>query len=117
MAKVTPFSVSAADLPKRAAEASRFLQNFANDKRLMTLCRLAEGERSVGDLADAVGLSQSALSQHLKRLRADRLVATRRAGQTIYYRLADARVRAFIDLLYRQFCVAPGGRPSQRSTP
>lgn len=99
--------IAAGDLPRRAAQASRFLRSIANEKRLMTLCRLAEGERCVSELADAVGLSQSALSQHLGRLRRDRLVATRRTGQTIYYRLADERVGALIDLLYRQFCVAP----------
>src|SRR5574337_542488 len=79
----------AADLPGRAAEASRFLRMLANEKRLMTLCQLIEGERNVGELAGSVGLSPSALSQHLSRLRRDGLVATRRDAQTIYYRLAD----------------------------
>jgi DNA-binding transcriptional ArsR family regulator len=87
-----------------AAEASHFLRNIANEKRLLTLCQLMEGERSVGHLAELVGLSQSALSQHLNRLRQDKLVETRRDGQTIYYRLADKRVEAMIRLLYEQFC-------------
>ncbi|WP_341704500.1 metalloregulator ArsR/SmtB family transcription factor [Ferrovibrio sp.] len=87
-----------------AAEASRFLRILANEKRLLTLCRLMEGESSVGRLADLVGLSQSALSQHLNRLRQDGLVETRREGQTIHYRLADRRVATLIALLYEQFC-------------
>jgi DNA-binding transcriptional ArsR family regulator len=87
-----------------AAEASRFLRALANEKRLLTLCQLMDGERSAGTLAEAVGLSQSALSQHLTRLREDALVATRRDSQTIYYRLADPRIEAMIRLLYDQFC-------------
>lgn len=87
-----------------AASASAFLQSIANEKRLLTLCHLVDGEKSVGALADLVGLSQSALSQHLTRLRRSALVATRRDGQTIYYRIADPRVQAVIALLYEQFC-------------
>lgn len=87
-----------------AANASAFLQSIANEKRLLTLCHLVDGEKSVGVLADLVGLSQSALSQHLTRLRQHALVATRRDGQTIYYRLSDPRVEAVITLLYEQFC-------------
>lgn len=87
-----------------AAEASRFLRALSNEKRLLTLCQLMDGERSVGNLAEAVGLSQSALSQHLTKLREDNLVATRRDSQTIYYRLADPRIAAMIRLLYEQFC-------------
>ncbi len=99
--------VKPADLERMtasAAEASRFLRILANEKRLLTLCRLMEGESSVGRLADLVGLSQSALSQHLNRLRQDGLVETRREGQTIHYRLADRRVATLIALLYEQFC-------------
>ncbi|MFC3674450.1 ArsR/SmtB family transcription factor [Ferrovibrio xuzhouensis] len=87
-----------------AAEASQFLRNLANEKRLLTLCRLMEGECAVGQLAERVGLSPSALSQHLNRLRRDGLVDTRRDGQTIYYRLSDRRIEALIRLLYDQFC-------------
>ncbi len=91
-------------LKASAAEASRFLRALANEKRLLTLCQLVGAERSVGVLAEAVGLSQSALSQHLTKLREDGLVATRRDSQTIYYRLADPRIEAMIGLLYDQFC-------------
>lgn len=91
-------------LKASAAEASRFLRALANEKRLLALCQLMGEERSVGSLAEAVGLSQSALSQHLTRLREDGMVATRRDSQTIYYRLADRRIEAMIGLLYDQFC-------------
>ncbi|MBX3453854.1 metalloregulator ArsR/SmtB family transcription factor [Ferrovibrio sp.] len=87
-----------------ASAASEFLSNLANEKRLLTLCRLMEAESSVGELAEAVGLSQSALSQHLTRLRKDGLVETRRDGQTIYYRIADPRVKKLIRVLYDTFC-------------
>lgn len=99
-------AIATDQLAASAAAASQFLRNIANEKRLLTLCQLMEGERSVGALAAAVGLSQSALSQHLNRLRQDGLVATRRDGQTIYYRIADQRVEAMIRLLYEQFCNA-----------
>jgi len=98
-AKPDPAALSAA-----AAEASRFLGLLANEKRLLTLCQLVEGEMTVGTLAESVGLSQSALSQHLQRLRDEGLVATRRDGQSIHYRLADPKVTALITLLHSQFC-------------
>lgn len=103
-------AVDTALMSVRAAEASRFLRMLANEKRLLVLCRLLDGEVSAGTLAEAVGLSQSALSQHLTRLREDGLVSTRRDSQTIYYRLSDPRVAALLALLYDQFChpAAPG---------
>ncbi len=87
-----------------AAAASRLLKAIANPHRLMVLCQLNGGEHSVGALQDAVGLSQSALSQHLARLRSDGLVATRREAQTIHYRLADPAVTEIIGVLYRHYC-------------
>ncbi len=77
------------DDPRAAADLLRAL---ANEHRLEVLCALRDGELSVGQLTARVGLSQSALSQHLARLRADGVVATRRASQTIYYRIADEEV-------------------------
>jgi DNA-binding transcriptional ArsR family regulator len=102
-----------AEMEARAEEVSALLTLMANPKRLLILCRLAEGERSVGALAAAVGLSQSALSQHLARLREAGVVATRREGQSIFYRLADERVRAVMDALYAVFC---GGGAAALST-
>ena len=69
----------------KAGEAAKFLKSMANDRRLVVLCELAKGERSVGELEEVAGLSQSALSQHLARLREARLVRTRREAQTIHY--------------------------------
>ena len=91
-------------LAAQAGQAEEFLKALANRHRLMILCQLNGGERSVGSLQDAVGLSQSALSQHLARLRADGLVGTRRDGQTIYYSLASREAERLIGLLYSMFC-------------
>lgn len=83
------------------------LRLLANEKRLLMLCQLvAAGEMNVGALAEAVGLSQSALSQHLAKLREDRLVATRREAQTIYYRLADPKAAQILTLLRDLYCEA-----------
>ena len=87
-----------------AAAAARLLRAMANERRLMILCRLGEGEKSVGELVQLVGLSQSALSQHLAQLRADGLVATRRQSQTIHYRLNSPEVVAVIRTLAEHFC-------------
>lgn len=84
--------------------AARLLKALANERRLSILCLLGRGEIRVGDLADAVGLSQSALSQHLARLRAEGLVRTRRDGLTIFYRLASAEAAAVIDVLAGLYC-------------
>jgi DNA-binding transcriptional ArsR family regulator len=88
----------------QASRAEDFLKALANRHRLMILCELHKGERSVGALQEAVGLSQSALSQHLARLRADRLVTTRREAQTIHYSLASVEAQRLIGLMYELFC-------------
>lgn len=98
------------ELLAKAEQASRLLDAMANPKRLMVLCNLLEEEKSVGDLAKIVGLSQGALSQHLAKMRALDLVATRRDAQTIYYRLASEEVRAVLETIYRLFC-APASPP------
>ena len=87
-----------------AGKAEDFLKALANRHRLMILCQLNQGERSVGSLQESVGLSQSALSQHLARLREDHLVKTRRDAQTIYYSLASPEAQKLIGLLYALFC-------------
>jgi DNA-binding transcriptional ArsR family regulator len=93
-------------LKDNSAEAADFLSLLANDKRLLILCELlATPEIQVGDLAEAVGLSQSALSQHLSKLRAEGLVDTRREAQAIFYRLSrDRRVVRTLSLLKQLFC-------------
>lgn len=105
---------TALDLLKRKAdEAALMLSSMANAKRLLVLCYLVDGERSVGDLAAIVGLSPAALSQHLAKMRALDLVATRREAQTIYYSLASAEVREVLQTLYRIYC-APACAPQKK---
>jgi DNA-binding transcriptional ArsR family regulator len=94
-------------LEAKAEEVSRLLTAMANARRLMVLCNLLEGEKSVGELAEIVGLSSAALSQHLAKMRAMELVTTQRDGQTIYYRLASREIRQVLETLYRLYC-APG---------
>ena len=101
-----------AELQKRAEHVAGRLDLMANPRRLMILCRLAEGEASVGELQAVVGVSQSALSQHLARLRAAGIVATRREAQTIHYRIADPDVRAMMTALYDIFCAGQVGAGS-----
>jgi DNA-binding transcriptional ArsR family regulator len=101
-----------------AMRASALLKAMGNPHRLMVLCQLAKGERSVGELERLIGLSQSALSQHLARLRRDNLVQTRRSAQTIYYSLAGGEASAVITTLYQLYCAevetghAAAGQPA-----
>jgi DNA-binding transcriptional ArsR family regulator len=92
------------ELQQQAEYVAGRLGLMANPSRLLILCRLAEGEASVGEIQKRVGLSQSALSQHLARLREAGMVATRREAQTIHYRIADAEVEAMMRALYDVFC-------------
>ena len=94
-----------AELEHKAAEAAGLLKLLANENRLLILCRLvAAGEMSVGALADAVELSQSALSQHLAKMREDGLVATRREAQTVFYHIADPNAARLLALLKNIYC-------------
>ena len=94
------------DMRAHAADASRLLKALANEKRLMLLCLLAEGERTVSELNARLDLSQSALSQHLAILRDDGLVTTRREAQSIYYGLAQGPAQRVIDTLHDIYCGA-----------
>jgi DNA-binding transcriptional ArsR family regulator len=96
------------ELAEKASEVEAFLKALANKHRLMILCELGSGESSVTPLQQALGLSQSSLSQHLARLRADALVKTRRESQTIYYSLANDDVTRVIALLQQLFCADEG---------
>jgi ArsR family transcriptional regulator len=91
-------------LEARAAAAARLLRALANEHRLLILCHLVKGERSVGQLQPVVGLSQSALSQHLAVLRDEGLVATRRESQTIWYRIDDPAALRVVETLADIFC-------------
>jgi ArsR family transcriptional regulator, virulence genes transcriptional regulator len=87
-----------------AAEAEELLKAMANRHRLAILCQLIDGERSVGELAGLLDLRDANVSQHLALLRKDGLVATRRAGQTIWYSIASAPARRLVETLYQIFC-------------
>ena len=99
-------------LQSKAGAAEALLKAAASRHRLVILCELLQGERSVAALQQAIGLSQSALSQHLARLREEGIVATRREAQTIYYSLASSHAAKLIGLLYELFC-APQSEPEQ----
>ena len=94
-------------LQDSARRASALLKAMSNEHRLMILCQLQGGEKSVGELERIIGLSQSALSQHLARLRRDSLVQTRRQAQTIYYSLSGNEAGAVINTLYGLYCAKP----------
>lgn len=87
-----------------ATRATDFLKALAHEGRLMILCHLAGGERSVTELEDLLSQRQAAVSQQLARLRLEGLVESRRDGKVIYYRLADGRAREMIEVLHRMFC-------------
>jgi DNA-binding transcriptional ArsR family regulator len=92
-------------LTKQAGEAAQLLKLLGNEKRLLILCFLAaRGEMTVGEIVDVVKLSQSALSQHLGKLRTDGLVAFRRTAQTLHYRVADERALKVLGLLKEIYC-------------
>jgi ArsR family transcriptional regulator len=95
------------DFEANVLDVARTLRALGNERRLMILCRLVEtGEMTVGALVTAVGLSQSALSQHLAKMRDDDIVSFRRDGQTLWYRVADPRIAQLIAELHRLFCRA-----------
>jgi DNA-binding transcriptional ArsR family regulator len=101
----TAEAVALKKLVKQAGEAAQHLKLLANEKRLLILCFLAaRGEMTVGELVDAVELSQSALSQHLAKLRADDLVTFRRTSQTLHYSIADKRTLQLLGVLKEIFC-------------
>lgn len=94
-----------ATFENKAEEVSTLLKAMANTRRLMVLCKLVEhGEMTVSDLAQEVALSQSALSQHLAKMRGEGLVNFRRESQTLWYRIADARTEALLGTLYQLYC-------------
>lgn len=97
-----------------AVEASNLLKSLANPHRLLILCQLAGGERSVGELASFLGIRDTVASQHLALLRKDELVAGRRDGQTVWYSLADTPARAVLETLYRIYCASPPRRSARK---
>lgn len=102
----------------RAGEAGQFLKALCNEHRLLILCALAEGEKSVGELELLLELRQPHLSQHLTRLRRDGLVRTRREGRMIHYSLGSEPAERVIGLLYELFCArGEAASPEGRSAP
>ena len=91
-------------LSRSSKEAGQFLKAIANENRLMLLCVLSEGEYSVTELEQLLGIRQPTLSQQLARLRSDNLVDTRRDGKAIYYTLASEEARDVMEVIYRHFC-------------
>lgn len=106
--------IAADALETKAEEAADLLRAMANGKRLVALCSLLDGEKSAGALAKTVALSPPALSQHLAKMRALGLVAARRDGQTIRYRLAGVAVTRVLETLYRLFC-APAPKSAAKA--
>ena len=97
------------ELVRNSDAAAALLSSMAHPKRLLVLCQLVEGERTAGELAADVGLSPSALSQHLAKMKAAGIVASRREGQTLHYRLAGREVRAVMETLYSLYCAPDAG--------
>lgn len=89
---------------KSARDATNFMKALAHEGRLMTLCYLSTGEKSVTELETLLSSRQAAVSQQLTRLRLEGLVDFRREGKTIYYRLADDRARRMLEMVYDMFC-------------
>ena len=106
------FADNMTETAKNAEVASHFLKTLANENRLLILCLLASGERSVSELEEVLALRQPTVSQQLARLRADNLVNHRRSGKTIYYTLANDDVRRVIQALYTLFCGTKEGAPA-----
>lgn len=96
--------MNTADLERNIGSAISLLKALSNEKRLRIVCKLFEKEMNVTELERAVGLSQSALSQHLARLRHDGIVTTRRSAQTIYYSLHDRATQSVLACLHDIFC-------------
>jgi len=105
-----------AQFGKQAGQAVGLLKSMANECRLLVLCHLAaDDELSVGQLQDRVGLGQSAVSQHLAKLREEGLVATRKESQTVFYRVCDPKAEQLLALLHDLFCPELGTSANKRS--
>ncbi|KAF0183324.1 MAG: ArsR family transcriptional regulator [Alphaproteobacteria bacterium] len=92
------------DMHRAADEASELLKALASPHRLLIVCRLIEGEQTVGALAATLGVRESLVSQHLAVLRRERIVSARRDGQSMHYAVSSPRARAVVETIARQFC-------------
>ena len=112
-----PLAAGFGDLADKAQEASHMMKLLSNERRLLLLCHLADaGEMSVGALADSVGLSQSAASQHLALMREDGLITFRRDGQSLHYKIAHLKVAPFLSMLKTVFCNPPASPGKRKAT-
>lgn len=93
-----------ANMQQGAAAAEALLKQLANANRLLILCQLVDGEKNVGELTKSIGLSQSALSQHLTKLRGAGLIAAEKRGQMVYYRITSMEAQSLLSSLYFMFC-------------
>lgn len=100
-------ALNPAEMVRSAENASNFLKALSHEGRLMILCHLSSGEKSVTELEQLLASRQAAVSQQLARLRVEGLVDCRRDGKAMYYSLSDGRARKMIDLVYEMFCGAP----------
>ena len=96
--------MSGREIKKHAALAETLLKQLANKNRLLILCRLVQGEETVGGLVAEVGLAQSAVSQHLMKMKTAKLVAAEKRGQQVYYSIANDDVKAILKTLYQIYC-------------
>jgi DNA-binding transcriptional ArsR family regulator len=103
-------SADLAEMARHADDAAALLKALANESRLLVLCALVDGPKSVGELNERVDLSQSALSQHLAVLRTAGVVTTRRESQTIWYELTEGPASAVMEALHASFCAPRRGR-------
>jgi DNA-binding transcriptional ArsR family regulator len=97
-------TIDAQKMARAAQQASELMKTLGHKDRLMVLCHLASGEKSVGELANLLDIPQSPLSQHLARMRKESLVKTRREAQTIYYSIASGKAGRMIELMHELYC-------------
>lgn len=104
--KITP-TATVSEMLDNAVEAAEFLKKLANPNRLMIVCALVDGERSVRDLEDTLQIRQPGLSQQLAELREAGFIEGRKESKSVFYRLADERIAGFIGVMYNMFCAPP----------
>lgn len=102
--------VNPEQMASAAAHASELMRTLGHKDRLMILCHLISGEKSVGELAGLLEIPQSPLSQHLARMRKENLVTTRREAQSIYYSIASTEAERMVELMHELYCSEPGMR-------
>ena len=102
--KISSFDDNLTTMQRNASRAEKILKQLANAKRLTILCHLMQREHTVNEMADLVGLSKSAMSQHLSKMRDQKLVEPEKRGQQVYYRIASPEVVAILSTLYLIYC-------------